>query len=101
MQVWGTMKVKNMGEYHGLYLKSDVLLLADVFEEFRKTILESYRLDPCHYFPSPGLSWDAMMKRTGVTLELMRDKNMHLFIEKGIGGEVSYIAPRNTKTNNR
>ena len=52
--VWNTFNLKNMGEYHDLYLKSDILLLADVFESFRKTCLQYYKLDPCHYFTSPG-----------------------------------------------
>ena len=90
------MKVKNMDEYYDVYLQIDVLLLADVLKEFRKTCLESYTLDPCHYF-SPGLSWDAMMKRTGVTLDLMTDIIMHLFIKKGIRDGVSYIAHRHSK----
>ena len=57
-----------MGEYHDLYLKSDMLLLADVSENFRKTCLQYYKLDPCHYFTSPGLSWDAMLKMTNINL---------------------------------
>ena len=60
--VWNTFNLKSMGEYHDLYLKSDILLLADVFENFRKTCLEYYILDPAYYFSSPGLSWDAMLK---------------------------------------
>ena len=60
--------LKNMGQYHDLYLKSDILLLVDVFENFRKTCLEYYQLDPCHYFTSPGLSWDAMLKMTDIKL---------------------------------
>ena len=60
-----------MGDYHDLYLKSDILLLADVFENFRKTCLQYYKIDPCHYFISPGLSWDAILKMTGIKLELM------------------------------
>ena len=63
--VWKTFNLENMGEYHNLYLSSDILLLTDVFENFRKTCLEYYKLDPCHYFTSPGLSWDAMLKMTG------------------------------------
>ena len=55
-EVWKTFNIKPMGEYHDLYLKSYVLLLADVFENFRKTCLRYYKLDPCHYFTSPGLS---------------------------------------------
>ena len=57
--VWDTFNLKSMGEYHDLYLQSDILLLADVFENFRRTCLEYYKLDPCHYFTSPALSWDA------------------------------------------
>ena len=59
--VWNKFNLKTMGEYHDLYLKSDILLLADVFENFRKTCLQYYKLDPCNYFTSPGLSWDAML----------------------------------------
>ena len=58
--VWNAFNIKNMGEYHDLYLKSDVLLLADVFENFREACLDNYTLDPCHYITSPGLAWDAM-----------------------------------------
>ena len=72
-KVWKVFKLKNMGDYMDLYLKSDILLLADVFENFRKTCLEYYKLDPCHYFTSPGLSWDAMLKMTDIKLELMTD----------------------------
>ena len=73
-KVWKMFSMKNMGDYHDLYLQSDILLLADVFENFRKTCLEYYKLDPCHYFTSPGLSWDAMLKMTDIKLELMIDR---------------------------
>ena len=73
-----------MSDYHDLYLKRDVLLLADVFEKFISTCLEYYGLDPCHYFNSPGLSWDAMLKMTEIELEPISDIDMHLFIEKGV-----------------
>ena len=99
--VWEIFNLKNMGEYHDLYLQSDVLLLADVFENFRKTCLDYYKLDSCHYFTSPGLSWDAMLKMTDIQLELMTDIDMFQFIEKGMRGGISYIANRYGKANNK
>ena len=98
--VWKTFKLKSAG-YHDLYLKSDILLLADVFENFRKTCLLYYKLDPCHYFTSPGLSWDAMLKMTDIQLELITDIDMFQFIEKGMRGGISYIADRYGKANNK
>ena len=99
--VWNTFKLQSMGEYHDLYLKSDILLLADVFENFRKTCIQYYKLDPCHYFTSPGLSWDAMLKMTDIKLELMVDIDMFQFIEKGMRGGTSYIANRYGGANNK
>ena len=99
--VWNTFNLKNMGEYHDLYLKSDILLLVDVFENFRNTCLEYYKLDPCHYFTSPGLSWDAMLKMTDIKLELITDIDMFQFIEKGMRGGISYIANRYGEANNK
>ena len=99
-KVWKTFSIKTMGEYHDLCLKSDVLLLADVFESLRKTCLQYYKLDPCHYFTSPGLSWDAMLKMTNIELELMIDVDMFQFIEKGMCGGGYYIANRHGKANN-
>ena len=99
--VWTTFNLQTMGDYHDLYLKLDVLLLADVFEKFRKTCLQYYKLDPCHYFTSPSLAWSAMLKMTGVKLELMSDIDQYLFIEKGIRGGISYISKRYAKANNK
>ena len=90
-----------MGEYHDLYLGSNVLLLSDVFENFRRTCLQYYKLDPCHYFTSPGLSWDAMLKMTNIKLELMTDVDMFQFIENGMHGGISYIGNRYGKANNK
>ena len=92
--VWKVFKIKNLGECHDLYLKTYVLLLVDVFEKFVEICLNYYRLDPCHYFSSPGLSWDAMLKMTGIKLELISDVDMHLFIEKVMRGGISYISKR-------
>ena len=89
-----------MGDYHHLYLKTDVLLLADVFEKLINTCLDYYALDPCYYFSSPGLSWDPMLKMTEIELDLISDIDMHLFIEKGMKVGISYIAKRYSKANN-
>ena len=74
--------MKNMGDYHDNYLKKDVLLLANVFEKFIDTYLKFYEPDPCHYFSSPGLSWNVMLNLTGVKLEKISDIAMYLFFEK-------------------
>ena len=99
--VWNEFGLSSMGEYHDLYLKSDILLLTDVFENFRKACQQYYGLDPAHYFTSPGLSWDAMLKMTKTKLELISDVDMFQFIEKGMRGGISYIANRYGKANNK
>ena len=90
-----------MGDYHDHYLKKDVLLLADVFEKFIDTCLKFYKLDPCHYFSSPGLSWDAMLKMTGVRLEKIVDIDIYLSIEKALRRGISYITKRYSEANNK
>ena len=99
--IWNNFEMKNMGDYHDHYLKKDVLLLTDAFEKFIKTCLKYYELDPCHYFSSPGLSWDAMLKMTDVKLEKISDIEKYSFIEKGSRGGISYIAKRYAKANNK
>lgn len=101
LNIWNKFNIKNMGEYHDLYLKSDVLLLADVFESFRNTCMNAYKLDPCHYYTAPGLSWDAMLFKTGIKLELISDIDIYNFIEKGIRGGISVITHRHAKANNK
>ena len=93
--------MKNMGHYHDHYLKKDVLQLADVCEKFIRACLKYYGLDSCHYLISPGLSWNAMLKMTGVKLEKISDIDKYLFIETGLRGGISYIAKRNAKANNK
>ena len=99
-KVWKTFDCKTLGDYHDLYVKTDVALLADVFENFRKLCLQQYGLDPAHYFTSPGLSWDALLKKTGVELELLTDYEMHMFVERGIRGGISMVSKRHAKANN-
>ena len=99
--VWEEFKIKSMRGYHDLYLESDVLLLADVFENFRNVCLTNYKLDPAWYFTSPGIAWDAALKMTGVELELLTDPDMLLMIEKGVRGGVSMISKRHGKANNK
>ena len=90
-----------MSDYRDHYLENDVLLLADVFEKFIATCLKYYGLDPCHYFSSPRLSCEEMLKMTGVKLEKISDIDKYLFIEKGLRGGISYIAKRYAKANNK
>ena len=94
-KIWFKFEMKNMGDYHDHYLKKDV------FEKFIDTCLKYYELDPCHYFSSPGLSWDAILKMTGVKLEKISDIDKYLFIEKGLRGGICYIAKRYAKANNK
>ena len=98
--VWETFNMKTMRDYHDLYLKSDVLLLSDVFENFRDVCLDNYRLDPIFYYTAPGLAWDACLKIAKVRLELLHDYEMLMMVEKGIRGGVSMISTRYGKANN-
>ena len=100
-KIWNKFDMKNMGGYHDHYLKKDVLLSVNVFEKFIATCLKFYWLDPCHYFSSPGLSWDAMLKMTGGKLEKISESDKYLFIEKGLRGGISYITKRYAKANNK
>ena len=92
--------MKTMRDYHNLCLKTDVLLLTDVFENFRDVCIENYKLDPAWYYTSTGLAWDACLKKTKVNLELLNDVDMLLMIEKGIRGGVSTITKRHAEANN-
>lgn len=100
-EVWKLFHCRDLGEYSDIYLKSDVLLLCDVFQNFRRICLEKYNLDPAHYYTAPGLAWDAMMKLTGARLELLTDKDMIDMLGKGIRGGISQCCERNHIANNK
>ena len=99
-KVWETFGCKTLGDYSDVYCRTDVLLLADVFETFRRTCQKQYGLDPAHYYTSPGLSWDALLKKTGFELELLTDYDQHLFIKKGLRGGISMATKRHARANN-
>ena len=99
-KVFKTFDCKTIRDYHDLYLKTDVLLLADVFENFRKTCLKHYNLDPAHYYTSPGLAWDACLKETGQELQLLDDYDMLMMFERGIRGGITHISKRYAEANN-
>ena len=99
--VFKRFKLKNLGEYHDLYVKSDTLLLADVFENFRNTCLKVYELDPAHFLSLPGLAWQACLKKTNVKLELLTDYDMLLKVEEGIRGGICHSIHRYAKVNKK
>ena len=92
---------KTMGGYHDFYLKTDVLLLAAVFEKLIITSLEYYGLNLCHYFSSPELSWDTILKMTWIESELISDIDIYLFVQKGKRVDISYISKRYSKAINK
>ena len=99
--VWNSFKMKTFKDYHELYNVTDVLLLTDVFENFRDLCLKIYGLDPVYYFTAPGLAWDACLKVTNIDLELLNDPDMLLMFEKGIRGGISMISNRYGEANNK
>ena len=90
-----------MGEYHDLYVQSETLLLADVFENFRNMYIKVYELDPAHFLTTPGLAWQACLKKAEVKLELLSDNDMLLMVEEGIRGGMCHAIHRYSKANNK
>ena len=90
-----------IGEYHDLYVQSDALLLADVFEKFRNKCLDIYGLDPEYFVSTPGLAWQACLKKTEIKLELLTDYDMILMIEKGMRGGICQATHRYAKANSK
>ena len=99
-KLWNEFDLKNMGDYPDLYLETDVLLLANVFESFRKVCLDNYGLDPAHFYTAPGLAWKACVKKTGVILELLKDPDMLLMFESGIRGGITQSVHKWANANN-
>ena len=99
--VFKRFELENLGQYHDLYVQSDTLLLADVFENFRDMCIKVYKLDPAHFLSLPGLAWQACLKKTNIELELLTDYDMLLMVEQGIRGGICHSIHRYAKANNK
>ena len=100
-KVWEAFEIKNLGEYHDLYVQCDIFLLAVAFENFGNKCIEIYGLDPAHFLSAPELAWQACLKKTKVELELLTDIDMLLMIEKGTRGGICQAIHKYAKTNNK
>ena len=100
-QVWKEFGIRDLGDYHDLYPRTDVVLLANVYEAFRDTCLKHYKLDPVHFYTSPGLAWKACLKHTGIKLELLTDLDMLLMFERGIRGGITQVVRKYTSPNKK
>ena len=98
-RVWKEFGIHNLGDYHDLYLRTDVVLLANMFETFGDTCLKHYKLDPAHFYTSLGLAWRACLKCTGIKLELLTDPDMLLMFERGIRSGITQAVRKYTSTN--
>ena len=99
--VFKVFKFENLGNYHYLYVQSDTLLLADVFNNFKDMCIKEYELDPAHFLSLPGLAWQTCLKKTNIELELLTDCDMLLMVEEGIRGEICHSIHRHAKANNK
>ena len=100
-KVCEVFEIKNLGEYYDLYVQSDTLLLADVFENFKDKCTEIYALDPAHFLSALGLAWQACLKKAKVNLELLTDFDMLLMVEKGLSGGICQATHRYANANNK
>ena len=100
-KVWEAFEIKNLGEYHDLYVQCDTFLLADIFENFRNKCIEIYELDLAHFLSPAGLAWQACLKKTKVELELLTDIDMLLMVEKGTRGAICHAIHGYVKANNK
>ena len=100
-KVWKGFNMKNLGKYHDLYLRTDTILLTNVFEAIRSTCLEHHSFDPAHFYTSPGLAWQAYLKKTGIELQLLTDPDMLLTFEGGIRGGITQTVHRYAEANNK
>lgn len=99
--VWSDFNIRSLGEYAELYMKTDILLLSDVFENFRDECQAIYSIDPAHHYTAAGFSWEAMLKYTKVEIELLTDIDMYMFIERGIRGGISQCSKRYACSNHK
>ena len=98
--VFKVFKLENLGDYHNLYVQSNILLLACVFNNFRDMCLKEYELDPAHFLSLPGLAGQVYLKKTNIELELLTDYDMLLMVEEGIRGGICHSIHRYAKANN-
>ena len=99
-KVWKEFRIHNLGDYHDLYLRTDVVLHTNVYKAFRETCLEHYKLDPVHFYTSPELAWKACLKYTGIILKLLTDPDMLLMFERGIRGGITQAVHKYAAANN-
>ena len=101
LNLWNQFGLKNIGELHNLYVEVDTHLLADCFEKFRDFSLKNYKLDPAHFISAPSLSWESALLYTDIKLEIPTDPDIHMFIDRGIRGGISFVGNPHAKSSNK
>ena len=100
-KVWKHFVIRTLGQYHDLYLRTDVLLLTDAFENFRDLCMEYYGLDPAHYYTLPNFAWEAMLLKTGVEIEQLHDREMYEMVEQGMRGGMCQVSHKLAEASNK